>query len=96
MTIDIREGQLEAASAVAAIDAEAQLAPIAAPRAKKSWREQRWERRRRRLWFEEALAWVLVPAIVVGCYYVVNATLAALGTSPAAIMDGISMVTSLL
>jgi hypothetical protein len=85
-----------AAAAVDAGDAEVQPAPVAAPRPKKTWREQRWERRRRRLWLEEALGWVLVPAIVIGCYYVVNGTLNALGTSPAAIMEGISLIASAL
>jgi hypothetical protein len=109
--IDARDG-VHATPSVADREAEADLTPaaavgdsgeaevppaaVAAHRPKKSWREQRWERRRRRLWLEEALGWVLVPAIVVGCYYVVNGTLNALGTSPAAIMEGISLIASAL
>jgi hypothetical protein len=84
MTTDIHQGPLEAAPAIAT---------PAAP-AKKTWREKRWERRRRRIWFEEALAWILVPLILAGLYYLVEALLGALGTSVSAIADGIRMVLS--
>jgi hypothetical protein len=67
--------------------------PAAAP-PKKSWREERWERRRRRVWFEEILGWILVPLIVVSLYYIVVALLGALGTSPSAIINGLSVITS--
>ena len=83
MTTEVQEGPLEAAPA------------IAAP-AKKSWRDKRWERRRRRIWLEEALAWVLVPVILIGCYYLVDGVLSALGTSPAAIIEGLRTITSSL
>jgi hypothetical protein len=63
-----------------------------APARKASWREQREIRRRRRIWFEEILGWILVPAILFGCYWAMNLTLTALGTSPAAIMAGIDAV----
>jgi hypothetical protein len=79
MTTDVHEGPLEAAPAI--------QAPV-----KKTWREQRWERRRRRIWLEEALAWILVPVIVLGGYYLIDSGLNALGTSPAAIIAGISMI----
>jgi len=69
-------------------------APAAVKRPKKTWREERWERRRRRMWFEEVLGWILVPLILVGLYYIVVALLGALGTSPSAIMNGISAITS--
>ena len=85
MTTDIREGALEVAPAIA----------TPAP-AKKTWREKRWERRRRRIWFEEALAWVLVPVIVFGFYYLIEAVLNALGTSLSAIIDGVRMIVSSL
>jgi hypothetical protein len=81
MTTDVHEGPLEAAPAI--------TTPV-----KKTWREQRWERRRRRIWLEEALAWILVPVIVLGGYYLVDSGLNALGTSPAAIIAGISMIAS--
>ena len=69
--------------------------PVAAP-AKKTWREKRWERRRRRFWFEEMLAWILVPIILVGSYWLVVAGLDALGTSPSAIINGIGAIVSAL
>jgi hypothetical protein len=57
-----------------------------------TWREKRWERRRRRRVFEEVLGWLLVPLILVGGYWLVSAVLGALGTSPGAIIDGIQAV----
>ena len=84
MTTDVHEGQLAEAPAIAAAPAS------------KTWREKRWERRRRRIWLEEALAWVLVPVIVVGLYYLVEAVLGALGTSVSGIADGIRMIVSTL
>jgi hypothetical protein len=57
-----------------------------------SWREKRYQRRRRRVWFEEILGWILVPVIVIACYWLFDMTLAAVGTSPAAIVDGIKAV----
>jgi hypothetical protein len=83
MTNELHEGPLGASPA---IDAPAKI----------SWREKRYHRRRRRVWFEEILGWVLVPAIVFGCYWLFNMVLSALGTSPAAIMDGISAITAQL
>jgi hypothetical protein len=73
-----------------------ELAPAVAVPQKKTWREQRQQRRRRRIWFEEAVAWIVVPVIVFGCYYLVEATLNALGTSVSAIMDGIGLLLSVL
>jgi hypothetical protein len=61
---------------------------------RKTWREQRWERRRRRRWFEEVLGWILVPIIVFGAYWAVTAGLAALGTSPAALIQGVQTILS--
>jgi hypothetical protein len=63
-------------------------------REKKSWREQRWERRRRRIWFEETLAWFLVPVILVAGYFFVTGVLSALGTSLPAILNGLGAITS--
>jgi hypothetical protein len=76
MTSDVQQGSLETTPA------------LAAP-AKKTWREKRWERRRRRIWFEEALSWILVPLIVFSAYWAIDLLLTAVGTSPAAIMSGI-------
>jgi hypothetical protein len=85
MTSEIHQGPLEPSPAVHAT----------APQ-RKTWREKRWERRRRRIWFEEILGWILVPVILFAAYWVFDATLNALGTSPAAIMDGISTIISAL
>jgi hypothetical protein len=63
---------------------------------RKSWSEQRAERRRRRVWLEEVLAWILVPVIVLGSWWFIDMVLAALGTSPAAILNGLSAVISAL
>jgi hypothetical protein len=83
MTSDIHEGPLEAPRT------------LEAP-AKLSWREKRYQRRRRRVWFEEILGWILVPVIVLGCYWLLNIGLNAIGTSPAAIMEGIDAIISSL
>ncbi|MBQ0824344.1 hypothetical protein HPT29_012075 [Microvirga terrae] len=83
MTSEIHEGPLEASRT---FDAPAKL----------SWREKRYQRRRRRVWFEEVLGWVLVPVILLGCYWLLNLGLNAVGTSPAAIMEGIDAIISSL
>ncbi|WP_445500486.1 hypothetical protein [Microvirga sp. G4-2] len=69
---------------------------IIEPPPKLSWREKREQRRRRRVWFEEILGWILVPAIIFGCYWLLNVGLNALGTSPAALMDGLKTITDAL
>jgi hypothetical protein len=83
MTSEIHEGPLEASHS---LDAPA----------RQSWREKRYQRRRRRVWFEEILGWVLVPVIVVACYWMIDLGLNAVGTSPAAIMEGIEAIISSL
>ena len=83
MTTEIHEGPLQGSRT---LDAPAKL----------SWREKRYRRRRRRVWFEEALGWVLVPVIILGCYWLLSIGLNALGTSPAAIMEGIDAIISSL
>ena len=80
MTADVQDAPLEPAPA--------------APEPRKTWREQRWERRRRRRMFEEILGWILVPLIVLGGIWAVNAGLEALGTSPAALIQGVQTVLS--
>ena len=83
MTSEIHEGPLQASRT---LDAPA----------KASWREKRYQRRRRRVWLEEILGWVLVPVIVLGCYWFLEVGLSALGTSPAAIMEGIEAILATL
>jgi hypothetical protein len=83
MTSEIHEGPLEESRT---LDAPAKL----------SWREKRYHRRRRRVWFEEILGWILVPVIILGCYWLLNIGLNAVGTSPAAIMEGIDAIISSL
>lgn len=78
MTTELHEGPLEAAPAIVP--------------AKPSWREQRRNRRRRRVWFEEVLGWVLVPVIVIGSYWLVEGMLAAVGTSFSAIFNGLTTI----
>ncbi|WP_201831900.1 hypothetical protein [Microvirga zambiensis] len=78
MTTEIHEGPLPAQ-------------PREAP-AKLSWREKRYRRRRRRVWFEEVLAWVLVPVIVIGCYWLLDVGLNFMGTSPGALLEGLEAV----
>lgn len=82
MTLDVQQAPLETAPAA-----------VTGPQ-KKTWREQRWERRRRRIWFEEALGWVLVPLIVFAAYWAIDMVLTGLGTSPAAIVNGIGAIIS--
>ena len=55
-----------------------------------TWREKRWERRRRRRIAEEVLGWVLVPLIVMAAYGFLKLILGALGTSPGALLNGIN------
>jgi hypothetical protein len=82
MTSDVQQGPLETTPA------------LTAPAARKSWREKRSERRRRRIWFEEMMGWILVPIILFAIYWLVDGFLAALGTSPSAIMAGIDAMLS--
>jgi hypothetical protein len=84
MTTEVHDGVLESAPALHS----------AAP--KKSWREKRQERRRRRIWLEEALAWVLVPVILFGTYWFIDGALTALGSSPSAIISGINQILAAL
>jgi hypothetical protein len=63
-------------------------------RAKKGWREQRWERRRRRRFVEEILGWILVPLILLGGYWGVKSGLNAVGTTPSALIQGIKTAIS--
>ncbi len=79
MTSEIHQGPLQASRT---LDTPAKV----------SWREKRYQRRRRRVWFEEILGWILVPVIVLGCYWFLEVGLSALGTSPAAIMEGIEAI----
>lgn len=83
MTTELHEGPLQASRT---LDAPA----------KTSWREKRYQRRRRRVWLEEILGWILVPVIILGCYWFLEVGLSALGTSPAAIMEGIEAIIATL
>ncbi len=75
MTGEIHEGPLE---------------PTPAPQGQKlTWREKRWERRRKRRMFEEVLGWILVPVILIALYWAVKAGLSALGTSPSAVIQAL-------
>lgn len=63
-------------------------------RVRKTWREKRWERRRKRRFTEEVLGWILVPIIVVAGFWAAKAGLNALGTSPTALVQGIRAAVS--
>ncbi|QFU16682.1 hypothetical protein [Microvirga thermotolerans] len=78
MTTELHEGPLEAAPTIA--------------KAKPTWREQRRIRRRRRIWFEEILGWILVPIIVLGCYWAVETAMNAMGTSVSTVVDGVKAI----
>ncbi len=65
-----------------------------AQRAKKTWREKRWERRRRRRFTEEVMGWVLVPVILISGFWAVKAGLNALGTNFTALVQGIKTALS--
>ena len=82
MTTEVQEGPLEAAPAVHV------------PVAKKTWREKRWERRRRRIWLEELLGWILVPIIIVGIYALVELGFSAMGTDLQTVIGGIGNIIS--
>jgi hypothetical protein len=74
MTGEIHEGPLE---------------PTPPQAHKLTWREKRWERRRKRRMFEEVLGWILVPVILIALYWAVKAGLSALGTSPSAVIQAL-------
>lgn len=63
-------------------------------RAKKSWREQRWERRRKRRFVEEVIGWIVVPIIIISGYYGVKSGLNALGTTPTALIQNVKTAIS--
>lgn len=92
---EIEAGPLKQASP----DDEHHAGPLpkaAAPqqRVKKTWREKRWERRRRRRFTEEVLGWILVPLILLAVYWAGTAALAALGTDLTSLIQGIKTAIS--
>lgn len=80
MTADIQNAPLPAAVAQAA------------PARKLTWREKRWQRRRRRRFAEELTGWLLVPVILLGAYWIVDTILQGLGTSLPAIVQGVQTI----
>jgi hypothetical protein len=71
------------------------LTPVAGPQKfRRSEREKRWERRRRRRVFEEVLGWIVVPIVLVAMFWAVKAGLAAFGTTPTALIEGIKTIAS--
>jgi hypothetical protein len=69
-------------------------APPQQQRVKKTWREKRWERRRRRRFTEEVLGWILVPIILIAVYWAVKAGLNAMGTNLTSLIQGIKTAIS--
>jgi len=55
-------------------------------------KERRWERRRRRHFYEEILGWILVPTILVALYFAGMGLLDLFGTTPEALIDGIKTI----
>jgi hypothetical protein len=55
-------------------EAAGQPPPEAPAKPKLSWGEKRDRRRRRRKIFEEAMGWLLVPALLYGAYLLFQAT----------------------
>lgn len=78
---------------VAAAESEHQAGPLPQTvhpqRQRKSWREKRWERRRRRRFMEEVLGWILVPVIVISVYWAAKSGLNAMGTNFTTLFQGI-------
>ena len=94
MTSDVHTGPLTPAQPTAELHAGPLAPATKVAKEKKSWREQRWERRRRRRFGEEVLAWILVPMILLGGFWAVKASLAALGTTPTGLIEGIKNAVS--
>ena len=89
MTSDVHPGPLPKASPSDEHHA-GPLKPAGQPqKPKRSGLEARWERRRKRRFFEEVLGWILVPVIIIACIWAVKAGLAAFGTTPSALIDGL-------
>lgn len=65
-----------------------------AQRQRKTWREKRWERRRRRRFTEEVLGWVLVPVILISGFWAVKAGLNAMGTNFTTLVQGVKTALS--
>lgn len=63
-------------------------------RVKKTWREQRWDRRRRRVHLEELLGWIFVPLILVGVYFGAQGILTAMGTDLDSLIQGVKTAIS--
>lgn len=91
-------GSLGASTSAAAVPAQpgdlSEEKPARPQRHKKGWREQRWERRRRRRVFEEVLGWIVVPLILISAYWGVKSGLSAVGTTPTALIEGVKTAIS--
>ncbi|MGX5774756.1 hypothetical protein [Methylorubrum zatmanii] len=80
---------------------EEPLTPVATPQASAlprplTSREKRRRRRLARHRGEEILGWILVPAIIIGVVWGVNAVLEAMGTSPGVVWDQLMQVKAAL
>jgi hypothetical protein len=73
VTTSVRQGPLE-------------HAPAASSQPGGGARDRRLRRRRKRIWFEEMLGWVLVPLILLASYWAADTALTALGIDPAALI----------
>lgn len=77
---------------------EGPLTPVStpAPPQKLTRREERRRRRTRRHRGEELLGWILVPIIVYGIYWGINAGFDALGTTPGTVWDQLMQVKQMM
>ncbi len=79
-------------SKAAAAEASPQEQAAPSKPARKGWFEKRRERRQRRKLFEEIVAWIVVPAILYGCYLVYQAV----GGLPPAAFEFLGEVASMV
>lgn len=82
-----RERQAQARAA-----ADVDTASAAQAKAPLTEKERRWQRRRRRIIFEEVLGWILVPIILIGGYKLVEGGLALMGIDMAALAEGFDLL----
>lgn len=70
----------------------ADVAPARPPKQKLGWFEKRDRRRRRRIIFEEVLAWILVPAFL----YLIYLGIKAVGGIPKEVRDFVGELVSIV
>lgn len=74
--------------------AKPETAPVEARTQALTAKERRWERRRKRYFYEEILGWILVPIIIVAIYFFALWVLELSGISPDVLVEGIQTIWS--